>query len=177
MRNYSPARQNNNLAIQQSQGPSVLPPGLYILSQVLEAVLQVLKPPPGGRSQLYAAHKHVDPRMVGTRRLMMLTPTTSPRPSQENVHEPITPYKTPHYPLQGGGTVREALACCVPSLPGCVLCSLFPFFCFLQHCLHISIWHWGTEAADILATVAGAQGPSLWVMSPCAPALVPEAGE
>lgn len=84
MRNYSLARQNNNLAIQQSQGPSVLPPGLYILSQVLEAVLQVLKPPPGGRSQLYAAHKHVDPRRVGTRRLMMLTPTylTTPKPGK-----------------------------------------------------------------------------------------------
>ena len=35
--------------------------------------MQVLKPPPGARSQLNAAHKHVDPRLVGTRRLT-LTP-------------------------------------------------------------------------------------------------------
>ena len=36
---------------------------------------QILKLPPGGRSYLYAAHQHVDFRPVGTRRLMMLSPT------------------------------------------------------------------------------------------------------
>ena len=45
-----------------------------MLSYVFGTVLQVLKPLPGGRSQLHAAHKHVDPRPVGNRRLMMLTP-------------------------------------------------------------------------------------------------------
>ena len=39
--------------------------------QYLWAILQILKPPPGGRSELFVAHKHVDPRPVGTRRLMM----------------------------------------------------------------------------------------------------------
>nr|XP_060165840.1 basic proline-rich protein-like [Globicephala melas] len=35
---------------------------------------KVLKPPSGGRSSLSAAHKHGDPRPVGTRRLLMPTP-------------------------------------------------------------------------------------------------------
>ena len=44
-----------------------------ILSHVLGAVLQVLRLPPHGRSQLHAAHKHVEPRLATTRRLMTLT--------------------------------------------------------------------------------------------------------
>ena len=35
--------------------------------------MQKLKPPPG-KSQVYATHKHIDPRLVGTRRVMMLAP-------------------------------------------------------------------------------------------------------
>ena len=45
-----------------------------ILNHVFWAVLQILKDPPHGRSQLYAPHKHTDPRLVETRRLIMLTP-------------------------------------------------------------------------------------------------------
>ena len=45
-----------------------------VLSHVPGAVLQILKLPPGGRSQLYAAHKHEDPRLAGTSSLVMLTP-------------------------------------------------------------------------------------------------------
>jgi len=33
-----------------------------------------IETPTRGRSYLYAAHKHVDPRLAGTRRLMKLTP-------------------------------------------------------------------------------------------------------
>ena len=67
---------NNNSAIQQKSrtfGPSKTVDD--ILSHVLEAAFQVLKPPAGGRSQLHTAHKHQDPRMVETGRLMMLTPS------------------------------------------------------------------------------------------------------
>ena len=54
--------------------------------QYLWAILQILKPPPGGRSQLFAAHKHIDPRLDGTRRLKILTPNTQ------------YPILTPNYP-------------------------------------------------------------------------------
>ena len=67
-----------------------------ILNHLLCAVLQILKPPPGRRSQLYAAHKHIDPRAVGTRRLMRLTLSiTSPPASQKNIHKLITHHITP----------------------------------------------------------------------------------
>ena len=54
---------------------------------------------------MYAAHKHVDPRPVGTRKWMMLTPTYLPPTSQKNVHDQIILalncyYTTSHYPLQ-----------------------------------------------------------------------------
>ena len=45
-----------------------------ILSHVLRAVFQILKPPPDERSELYVAYKHTDLRLVGARRLMVLTP-------------------------------------------------------------------------------------------------------
>ena len=73
----SQARQNNNsLAIQQSPRPLVSSSKIIdnILSHVLGAVLLVLKLPPSGRSQLNTAYKHMDPRPVGTRRLMTPTP-------------------------------------------------------------------------------------------------------
>ena len=57
-------------------------------------------------------------------------------------------YKTPHYPCRVG-TVSEALAHCVPSLPGKEIKRLFLFPPKL--CLRISIQHWCTEA-KILAT-------------------------
>ena len=65
------------VSIQQNQGPLPSSPLKTIdnmLSHVLAADLQVPKPPPGGRSQLDAAHKQVDPRLAGTRKLMMPTP-------------------------------------------------------------------------------------------------------
>ena len=39
-----------------------------ILSHVLRAVFQILKPPPDERSELYVAYKHTDLRLVGARR-------------------------------------------------------------------------------------------------------------
>ena len=49
-------------------------------------ILQILKLPPGGRSQLYAARKHIDLKQIETRRLMSLplSPT-----SRKNVRELI----------------------------------------------------------------------------------------
>ena len=52
------------------------------------------KSPPGGRSSLYIAHKHVDPRQVGTRRLMMLTSVTSLPTNQKNDHMLIVGFAT-----------------------------------------------------------------------------------
>ena len=78
-----------------------------ILSHVLGAVLQVLKPLPGGRLRLYAAHKNIDPSLVGTRRLMTLTlnylTTHSSRKCPGADHALLLKHcKTPHYTLQGG---------------------------------------------------------------------------
>ena len=62
--------------------------------------------------------------------------------------------KASHCPLWGtgvvGGTVLETLACCVPLFA-------WQFFCFLQLCVHISIWHLYSEAADISATMIRSQ--------------------
>ena len=44
------------------------------LGHALSAVLQIQKCPSSERGQLYAAHKDADPRMVGIRILMALTP-------------------------------------------------------------------------------------------------------
>ena len=44
------------------------------LGHVLSAVLQIQKCASSERGQLYAAHKDADPRMVGIRILMVLTP-------------------------------------------------------------------------------------------------------
>ena len=63
--------------------------------------------PLGGRSQLYAAHKHSDPRLIGTKRSMMLIPSyltthQSGKCPQIDHILLLKHYKTPHYPLQGG---------------------------------------------------------------------------
>ena len=50
-----------------------------------------MKPSSSERSYLYAAHKHVDPRLVGTRRLM-LTPNYLSTNHQKNVYKLIIPY-------------------------------------------------------------------------------------
>ena len=85
--------------------------------------MQILKPPPGGRSQLYAAYKHVDPRPVGTRRLVMLTPdylTTNQSEVCPLADHALLPehYKTPHNPLQGGTHSSEGISPLWPPLPG-----------------------------------------------------------
>ena len=68
------------------------------------------------------AGKHRDPRPGGTRRLMMLTPLTSPSANQKNAHKLIMPslnhyYKTPHSPLQVGTHSFEGISPLYPSLP------------------------------------------------------------
>ena len=69
-----------------------------VLSHILWTVLRIVKPSPRGRRLLYAAHKHIDSRPVGTRRLMMLTSIASPLTNQKNVHE-LSTYPTTHLPL------------------------------------------------------------------------------
>ena len=68
------------------------------------------------------AGKHRDPRPAGTRRLMMLTPLTSPSANQKNAHKLIMPslnyyYKTPHSPLQVGTHSFEGISLLYLSLP------------------------------------------------------------
>ena len=79
-----------------------------ILSHVLGAVLQVLKPQPG----MYVGHKHIDLRLTGTRRLIILTPNyltikqSGKYPGADHTLDHtlfLKHYKTPHYTLQGGG--------------------------------------------------------------------------
>ena len=85
------------------------------------AVLQILKPLPGGGSQLRAAYKHVDPRQVRTRRLMMLTPNHLTTNQAEKclqadralLLDTTHPHLAPR-PHRGQDTVLEVLACCVP---------------------------------------------------------------
>ena len=122
-----------------------------ILSHVLGAVLQVLKPPPGGRSQLYVTHKHIDHRLVGTRRLMTLTPnyfTSNQSGKCPWADHTLLPEqcKSSRYSSKGG-IVLEALGCCVP------LCLALKATISLSSkiCLHVSSWHQCTEAANILA--------------------------
>ena len=81
-------------------------------------VLQVPKPSPGERSQLCAAHKHVDARPVGTRRLMVLTPnylTThqSGKCPWADHNLPLEHCKSPHTPSKRGRVI-EACARWVP---------------------------------------------------------------
>ena len=68
---------------------------------------------------------------------------TSPPTNQERVHELTTPHssKTIRFLTtpSKGDRVLEAQAGCVSSLPS----HSSYFFCFLQLCLRISIWHWG----------------------------------
>ena len=102
----------------------MLPRGLQrnILSHVLGAIFQVLKPPSGGRSQLCAAHKHMDSRPVGTRKLIMLTSnylTTNQSgkgPGAEVDHTLLLEHgRVLITPSRSGEPSPEALACCVPS--------------------------------------------------------------
>ena len=82
-----------NLAMKSSQGLSSFSRAIdNILSHVLWGVLQILKPPPGGRSQL-TPEKNTDPRQVRTRRVMTLS--LSPPTNQKDVHKLI---KTPQSP-------------------------------------------------------------------------------
>ena len=85
----------------------------------LWAVLQMLKPPAGGRRKLYADHKHIDPRLVGSRRWVMPTPThliTNQAEESPWVDHALLleHYKTPHYPLHKGHTVLKELVRCGP---------------------------------------------------------------
>ena len=52
---------------------------------------------PSGRSYLYAAHKHADPRLVGTRRLMLI-PNYLSTNCWKNVYKLIMPYALRAYP-------------------------------------------------------------------------------
>jgi len=85
----------------------------------LWAVLQMLKPPAGGRRKLYADHKHIDPRLVGSRRWVMPTPThliTNQAEESPWVDHALLleHYKTPHYPLHKGHAVLKELVHCGP---------------------------------------------------------------
>ena len=46
-----------------------------VMSLLFNMLSRWMKPPPGGINELNAAHKYADPRLVGNRRLMMVTPT------------------------------------------------------------------------------------------------------
>ena len=64
-----------------------MPPHWRHLDNILSHILE-LKSPRGGRNQQHAVHKHIDPILVGARRLMMLTPDYFT--NQKNVQELIT---------------------------------------------------------------------------------------
>ena len=58
-----------------------------------------------GEINRYAANKHINPKLVGTRLMMLLL--TSPTTDQKNIHELINPSlnhysKTSHYLIQVG---------------------------------------------------------------------------
>ena len=102
-----------------------------MLSHVLGAVWQVLKPPPGGRSQLDAAHRPVDPTLVGARRLMTLAPDDLATHQSEECPRAdhallLKHYKTPHYPLQGGHSPWGTSRLCPLSAWPFKLVLLFP---------------------------------------------------
>ena len=103
------ARKNSNtLAIKQSYNLQFLLEGYRKYPKSYPgAVLQIIKPLPGGRSQLYADHQLVDLRLVESRRLIMtpkippcyLTTSRSEGCPQAD-HEPLDPlpyhvFKTP----------------------------------------------------------------------------------
>ena len=81
---------------------------------------------PGERSQLSASHKHIDPRLFRTRRLMMLvldyhTTNKSRKCLCTNHILLLKCCKTPHYPLQG----RVGLHPWGTGLPCSPLCLAF----------------------------------------------------
>ena len=87
--------------LSQSQGSLVLPQGLYIgfWAVSFEQFHRYWNFPPGGRSELYVAHRHEDPRQVGTRRLMMLIPhDLTTNQSEEHPWPDHTPHKPPPSP-------------------------------------------------------------------------------
>lgn len=92
----SKARQNkNDLAITQSRGTFQLPPQGpvdNILSHVLRVILQILKPPPGGRSEQYAAQIIWNQKVENVDSLL-----TSCQRDQKNIQELIT-HPTPSSP-------------------------------------------------------------------------------
>ena len=89
----SKIKKKKNLSMKSIQGLSSSSRAIdSILSHVLWDVLQILKPPPGGRSQL-TPEKNTDPRPVRTRRVMTLS--LSPPTNQKDVHKLI---KTPQSP-------------------------------------------------------------------------------
>ena len=92
----SQARQNDNrLSIKQSQGPLAPPLGLEIISWALsfELFCRYWKV-----EVLYVAHKHVDPRSVGTRKLMLTVNYLTTNQSEEcprTDHTPQNPLPSP----------------------------------------------------------------------------------
>ena len=81
--------------------------------------MQILKPPAGGRSEPYGAHKHIGPRTTGTRRLMILTAGhltayQSKECSWTDHTLLLQHYKTPHYSLQDGIHSFDSIAHCGP---------------------------------------------------------------
>ena len=88
-------------------------------------------PQPGGRSYLYAAHRHVDPRPIGTRRLMMLTPDYLPTNQSEKCpradHSLLLEHYKTHYRLQGGTHSSEGNSLLWSPLPESNKAVLFYF--------------------------------------------------
>ena len=104
----------------QSQGRVLVP--LKGCTQHLWAVLYILKPSPGGRSYLSAAHKHVDLRPDGPEGWWCWLPLSLSTTEWKNVHELNTPSlnhdgKTPHYPLLVGTHSFEGIIPLWPPLP------------------------------------------------------------
>ena len=82
------------------------PPGTHMTKQRLRVTLQILKPPPRGRSQPYGAHNHIGPRTPEPEVGDADSPLTSRPSNQKSIRELLTPclnhyQKTPHCPLKG----------------------------------------------------------------------------
>ena len=96
----------------------------------------------------WCAHKHVDPRPVGTEGWWCWFLFTSPPTHQKTVYELITPslniyYKTSHNLLQVGTHSFEGISLLWPPLPGKVI--KLSFSTSPKTLSQDSVWHWYTE--------------------------------
>ena len=106
----------------------------------------------GGRKRRGPQHR--DPRRVGTRRWMMLTPNDlTAHPSgkcpQADHTRLLDTVRPPHCPPGGHSPGGASLLCPLFAWPFKLL-----FSCLLQLCLCVSAWRQCTEAAEILATLS-----------------------